>query len=611
MKNIKHFFTKFICVLLLTACLTNTVYIDFNVPVVHAAEIAGTIEILEALLAAFGISIGLGNQSDYFSQSTFNDLSTAISNGHVYHMDKYGNVDFSDSDSIMNWLSWSEGIDQYVRATGDAPVAIYDAAIKTGAMTIDYASYKMTGTSATNSIHNCIEQLIGDYNGSSEALAEDVRDTFTVITGGAGNNDDDNDDNEKNKKKYMTRYQVFTAIMGATMLTLGDKLTSLVGFKHPDNSEFSEYDAVFAEGFDGTYHTDISGQYICDVYYEGNGGIDNGYEICKYKWHYVGARKIFGYLYDSGATKRCIFGYFLDTPTASNYKTITIGSGIQINLTSGKGGGLSDKSAVSVLFESSSSNVPIFSSFDAAIDYFSIGDTSDILNLKDTAAYANFKNNAISALDRLARGFKTWIMAPKYLKKIPSMLKPVLDAADASAGIANSIDAVEDALIEIAPVPLPDPDPDPVPDPDPLPGPDPVPNPNPVPDPDPNPNPNPDPVPVPDPDPPEPKPPDTDDPIGPPNLGVLNIFLLFGYILYMLLMIFLHLLEFIINIFKIPADRGFLGYGYVFEGFNYIKTVELIGMGVTIYDFLMLLIHIMIIFNVVKVLRKRIEKFHF
>lgn len=79
----------------------------------------------------------------------------------------------------------------------------------------------------------------------------------------------------------------------------------------------------------------------------------------------------------------------------------------------------------------------------------------------------------------------------------------------------------------------------------------------------------------------------------------------------MLLMIFLHLLEFIINIFKIPADRGFLGYGYVFEGFNYIKTVELIGMGVTIYDFLMLLIHIMIIFNVVKVLRKRIEKFHF
>ena len=260
MKNIKHLFTKFICVLLLTACLTNTVYTDFNVPVVYAAEIAGTIEILEALLAAFGISIGLGNQSDYFSQSTFNDLSTAISNGHVYHMDKYGNVDFSDSDSIMNWLSWSEGIDQYVRATGDAPVAIYDAAIKTGAMTIDYASYKMTGTSATNSIHNCIEQLIGDYNGSSEALAEDVRDTFTVITGGAGNNDDDNDDDdEKNKKKYMTRYQAFTAIMGATMLTLGDKLTSLVGFKHPDNSEFSELDTVFE-----------------DVYFDGNFTMENG-----------------------------------------------------------------------------------------------------------------------------------------------------------------------------------------------------------------------------------------------------------------------------------------------------------------------------------------------
>ena len=101
------------------------------------------------------------------------------------------------------------------------------------------------------------------------------------------------------------------------------------------------------------------------------------------------------------------------------------------------------------------------------------------------------------------------------------------------------------------------------------------------------------------------------DPVDPepstPHVGLLDGLLMLIYILFMLLKIFLHLLEFIINIFKIPADPGFIT-GDFRTGFDYIKSVELTGMGVSVYDFMMSLVHIMLIFGIVKVLRRRIEK---
>jgi hypothetical protein len=119
-------------------------------------------------------------------------------------------------------------------------------------------------------------------------------------------------------------------------------------------------------------------------------------------------------------------------------------------------------------------------------------------------------------------------------------------------------------------------------------------------------------VPDPDPDDTNPSTPgtgDSDNGSGTPDIGLVNGCLLLIYILFMLLKIFLHLLEFIVNIFKIGADPGFIT-GDFATGFNYIKTVELTGMGVSVYDFLMVLVHISIIFGIVKVLRKRIESLH-
>ncbi len=89
-------------------------------------------------------------------------------------------------------------------------------------------------------------------------------------------------------------------------------------------------------------------------------------------------------------------------------------------------------------------------------------------------------------------------------------------------------------------------------------------------------------------------------------LSLLNGLWLLIMILIMLLSIFLHLMIFIINIFKIPATTGYLNENMVM-GLNYIKTLEITGIGLSVYDFMMGLVYILMVFGVVKVLRANIH----
>ncbi len=92
-------------------------------------------------------------------------------------------------------------------------------------------------------------------------------------------------------------------------------------------------------------------------------------------------------------------------------------------------------------------------------------------------------------------------------------------------------------------------------------------------------------------------------------LTLLNGLFLLILILIMLLSIFVHCLEFIINIFKIEADTGFLPADMV-SGLNYLKSLEIPGIEMSIYDFMMMLVYILIVFGVIKVLRKNINFIH-
>lgn len=88
----------------------------------------------------------------------------------------------------------------------------------------------------------------------------------------------------------------------------------------------------------------------------------------------------------------------------------------------------------------------------------------------------------------------------------------------------------------------------------------------------------------------------------PDLLSLLNGLILLIMILLMLLRIFLHCLQFIVGIFKIEASPGFLPDDMVL-GLNYLKTLEITGIGMSVYDFMMGLICIFMVFGVIKLLR--------
>ena len=168
-----------------------------------------------------------------------------------------------------------------------------------------------------------------------------------------------------------------------------------------------------------------------------------------YKFQISYNNQIFGYEFAGSSYK---FGYFVGDKKPSNFVSVTCGMGQQINLSIGKGAAFSDGSALSIGKNNFiSCNVPLFHSLDAAVNYYNIGDTSGIINLKDDESYIQYKENAPSTAVRLPKHLDSWIMSPEYLRKLPSMVKPVLDAADSSAGKTDSIDAIEAAIKEIAP----------------------------------------------------------------------------------------------------------------------------------------------------------------
>lgn len=99
----------------------------------------------------------------------------------------------------------------------------------------------------------------------------------------------------------------------------------------------------------------------------------------------------------------------------------------------------------------------------------------------------------------------------------------------------------------------------------------------------------------------------TDTPVGGFKFKIiLDGLILIILILIILLKIFLHCLEFIINVFQIPATPGFLPDDMVI-GFNYIKSLEIPGIGMSVFDFMMGLVYILLVFGVIRGLRKNIN----
>ena len=88
------------------------------------------------------------------------------------------------------------------------------------------------------------------------------------------------------------------------------------------------------------------------------------------------------------------------------------------------------------------------------------------------------------------------------------------------------------------------------------------------------------------------------------NLGFFNLFYLLFLILFKIIMIFCHCLELLFTIHSVNAYPYFLNNGMV-QGLNWIKSVKITGelLNVSLYDFLYVLVRIILVFSVVRLIR--------
>ena len=616
-------FKRIIATILLCITLFLSVFNSYSMTV-QATEVV-SIPIIQSLMALFGVSSGLGNQSDFWERASyFENVVNAAKAGSTYNFSDYGDVDFSDSESVTKWLNWSREFDSFLRqSTAVGGGSTYTASMVTMAKALDAASYKVSGTSATTAISNNIQNLIDKFELDTGGVTGSIQDFFGSVS---SDNDNDNDPHID-----WNKYMLLLGIVGSSLISdaskLGDYISALVT---PDETVYDEYADSFADtdGFSGTYETDSSGLY----FYHAVGA--NGLTIVNDTY----AHKIVGVLVGSSLYFRNLDNVY--SPVSLKYVSYN-----------SSGDEISHGAISSVTAKGCSANFPIFSSESLAAEYAKTGDTSNIQNLVDTSAYPTFKSKVGSAMDTLegalegffdhspslpkirevadaiavdlpdvigtdeytpvisktfekayedtatddpsvpatanytgilskilaaikAIGADVWsfFMNPmaslvKGVEAIVELVKDIVAALEAYwEALAAYLEGIMEGVIALeatAQFPFGSPDDNSG---------------------------------------------DSSSSSG-GTVNLLNGLLLLVYILFMLLKIFLHLLEFIINIFKIPAAPGFIT-GDFATGFNYIKSVQLSPLNISVYDFLMGLIHILLIFSVVKTLKHHIDKIH-
>ncbi len=642
MKKLK----KLVAVVLLSLTLFNSIFTSYSITVQAAEALPVTMSALEALLSLFGLELGLGNQSEFFSNSEFSDFVTAVAGGETVTLEPYGEVNFSDGESILAFMTWASAL----------TYSVADGNVMNAAKVLDSTSYKNSGTSATSAMEQKIFNYVGDYNGSSEALAEEVQSTFRVITGGGGSDDEGDEDDDEDDEEVMTpkRWDLFTSVMSTFLFGASEAFNGFIDkLSTPEETEYQDYSSAFDDvsGFvpgasfgKFSYIADPNYSSYSDYYVIGSGSHEHA--------------PLVQFLLGSGYSNSSIFFMYGSDGYIRLYECTDVENfvieKIKFNLFTVHENGKYYHSSqlyfnpdVSGDFVTCVLYVPLFSDEASAKAYFTEGDTSGIENLVDDSAYPNFRKTAPTAISTLSNTISKWLDTNPAIDNFPAAVSNILDASDPVAGTSEAVPAVNEAIAETAGVDI---DTDEDADTDTNTGTsinymgilgqilaaikaiasqvwqffqDPIGaivqgiqdlidllknlwiklanyletiiaaitalgegnNPN------------------------GPINPDGDDNSG-GTVNLLNGVLLLIYILFKLLMIFLHLLEFIVNVFKIPATPGFIGDSDFATGFNYIKTVKLSPLDISIYDFLMGLIHITLIFSVVKVLKKHIDKLH-
>lgn len=615
-------FKKCVAVVLLSLTLFNTTFNSYVMTAQAAEAIPITMSLYEAFMSMFGLQVGLGGQTNYFNalQEDLNEYFQAIASRNTYSVPSYGEVNFSDATSVFNYLQWASRSYEHMAGNNVIDVS-YDNSVLSLAKQLDSISYKMSGTSATTAMNNMLSEVYGNLASVGEAtkenlqeIEETIRMWYVIANMSGNNNGDDNDDDEDEDVKIDSSFwKRFVALTSASVIGFSSVLGPLAYMlAEPGETEYQGFSDAFIDsiGFDGREKYEVFWNTDRNTYYHVMGYYKN-YKVCYFSnvleeeyprcMLYDGTQ--YQMHYYNGSLVSCrLFLYNIETGDSNSYDSIPSGTFA----------------------------CPVFANKDNAYAYYKNGDTSGILNLVDGAAYPNFKQNVGTASETVSVPLNNWLDTNPSIDHIPTIVIKVLEATEPSVGTSDYIPAIDSAIQDATGIKT---DPESNPGSDSSSGTSPnytnilekilaaiqffnnpvgailtkwdvllewlydfklwleetradfmsafTNNPN---------------------------GPIEDDGDG-SFKNFINGLLMLIYIFFILLKIFLHLLAFIVNVFKIPADPGFIT-GDFAVGFNYIKTVQLSPLNMSIYDFLMGLVHILVLFSVVKVLKKHIDRIH-
>lgn len=436
------------------------------------------------------------------------------------------------------------------------------------------------------------------YVYGTEALEEVKETSWEVIEGGGntpkndedGDGDKDSDDRtEELKKVGMWGTSVLTNWMCEQIQPLLDNAQS--NFL---NNYFS--DALNYEGllYNGDYPVNSEGLYEARAAFIA--------ESPEYKYYLksINGFKVCGYYrLESGAS--CYSFSFIKLSSSNTavkyapyYESWKLKDGVWSLSSSASG------SNSSFFCSSYSANIPVFGSLEACENYLKTGDDSACLNMMKSFQIADWlKENWESSINAVNTGIRS--LYDNMLIVGQAANQALQNQLNGLGYIETLLDLIRNTLL----LPLPDTISDPiyVPGDSPEPGLDPgkLPwnSPNPVPDPDPT-DPTPD-----DPDTGDPEDSEPRDTFG--LNTIFGILILLILIILMLLAIFISCLAFIVMIFRIQATTGFLPEEMI-AALDYLKTLQIPGFGMSVYNFFMSLIYIILIFTVIGILRKNIDK---
>lgn len=414
---------------------------------VHASG-ALTMTVVESLLALFGLELGLGNQSKFFNNSEFVEFVDAVVDGRTVNMPLYGDVNFSDEQSIMSWIMW--GYNTNAKLSGNELV---DVALGTSIVALskalDTTSYASTGSSATNVMGNKIDILKAYYNTATDFVGE-VKDAFGTMVG------------KSDGIMTRTRWDIITGMISTLMYSTADTMSGLISkLKNPQDTVYTDYSDFYvsSEGYNPKAllfkYTNMSNpdytmweDYYIIGYGETRASPSYQYVPCTYLTHkdlIYGNYRAFGVLQSDGSVSFHQYSFSSDSvafkwsPDASYYQP-EVDKYYNVRNYSSVGWSYSVASKL---------NVPIFENQTDAKAYFKNGAIVPILNAVDGVdVYPAFKEdvgiNTLDISDMIKQLIDTVPSVDDISKAIPSVLERADDAVGTHTAILDMTTAIAD-----------------------------------------------------------------------------------------------------------------------------------------------------------------------